>query len=388
MGDYGRVSMSELPQPQQTSKPGRSLRKQLSLRKKVLFSLICTSVAAGLGYVVVLTVLSEQLYRYVTSSQRGIQGKVHRADDELGFSAIPGASGADVFPSGPPVPIRIDQHGFRVCVEERTVAADAETLLALGCSFTFGAACEAKDTFVERVGDGRAMRVHNAGGSGYGLVQMLRLARRHVSTIRPDVLLVQFAPWLIARARNNMAPSYHGRLPVPYFAATTTDSLDIQGPVFRAKVVDLPLSEYRRPDAGGRLSFYWSCGFPLYVHDHWGFAISKLSGWPPPELDRCKVVRLCYSEFARLGREAGARVLVVMLGDEERGAREELQKIEGLQIVDAERALRGALGKHTQSDYQLAYGHWRGEPPQLLDTHPNAVAHGRIAEAILQALSR
>jgi lysophospholipase L1-like esterase len=46
------------------------------------------------------------------------------------------------------------------------------------------------------------------------------------------------------------------------------------------------------------------------------------------------------------------------------------------------------LGEHTQSDYQLAYGHWRGEPPQLLDTHPNAVAHGRIAEAILQALSR
>lgn len=369
-----------------TARPAKTAR--LSRKKKLLFSLICTAVAAALGYAIVVIVSSEKLYRYVTSNQRGIQGRVNRADDELGFSVIPGARGADVFPDGPSVPIHIDDQGFRVPVTPRPVDADAGSILALGCSFTFGAACAAKDVYAERVGAARGMRVHSAGGCGYGLVQMLRLARRHIPQVGPDVLLLQFSPWLIARARNNMAPSYHGRLPVPYFAATDDETLDIQGPVFRALVCDLPLSDFRGREAGGRLAFYWQCGIPLCLHDHWGFAWSKLAGWPGPELDRRKVVRLCYREMVRLGHEAGARVFVVMLGHDEPGARKELEQIDGLVIVDAEHALRAALGEHAQSDYERAYGHWRGEPPKLVDTHPNALAHRRIADSIVDAMSR
>ena len=372
-------------------------RRQLSLRKKVLFSLLVTGGAACIGYLVVLLVLSEQLYRYVKSSQRGMQGHVQRADAELGFAVIPGATGAEVFPIGPAIPVRIDANGFRVPLVERALPADANSILALGCSFTFGAACVAEETFAERVGTALSMRVHNAGGNGYGLVQMLRLARRHLPKLAlreagvapaPKLVLVQFAPWLIARARNNMAPSYYGRLPVPYFAATKGESLDIQGPVFQAKVLDLPLSDYRAADSGGRLSFYWSCGLPLYLHDHVGLVVAKLSGWPAPELDRGKVVRLCYGEIAKLCQAAGARMLVVMLGGEEAAAQAQLAGIAGVEIVAAERALRAALGEHSQADYDRAYGHWRGEPPQLLDTHPNALAHERIAASILATLNR
>lgn len=358
----------------------------LSLRKKLLFAAVCTLAAGALAYTGVLVVLSERLYRYVTTSQRAVYGRISRPDPELGFAAVPGARGEEAFPAGPPVPIAIDEHGFRVPTTPAAVAADAEALLALGCSFTFGVACAAEDTFAERVGRARGMRVHNAGGGGYGLVQMLRLARRHVPALRPQLVLAQFSPWLVTRARNDMAPSYFGRLPVPYFAATDGERLDIRGPVFRPKVLDLPIGDYREGGAG-RLSFYAHCGFPLYLHDHWCLLAARLAGWPSPELDREKVVRLCYGEIARLCADVNAEAVVVLLGPDEPALVAQLRRIPGLVIVDAEAALRAAVtAEPERGDYWQRYGHWRGAPPQLVDTHPNAFAHERIAAAIRQRL--
>ena len=44
---------------------------------------------------------------------------------------------------------------------------------------------------------------------------------------------------------------------------------------------------------------------------------------------------------------------------------------------DGERSVRLGL---------RAYGHWRGDPPQLVDTHFNPLAHRLVAEAILARL--
>ena len=236
--------------------------------------------AAAFAYGALLIVRSEQLYRYVTTNQRAVHGRLYAADERLGYAAIPGARGAFVFPVGPSVPIAIDAHGFRVPVDvEPAPAADGE-LLALGCSFTFGASCRAEHTFAERVARARGLVARNAGGNGYGLVQMLRLARRHVERLAPDVVLVQYAPWLVTRARSQMAPSYYGRMPVPYFAATADETLDVQGPQFLTIVPELPVSDYRA--RGGRLGFYLRCGIPLQLHDHWHLALAALSGWPAP----------------------------------------------------------------------------------------------------------
>ena len=358
----------------------------LSLKKKFLFASCCTLVAGALGYLVVLIVFSEQLYRYVTTSQRAIYGHLTRADDQLGYAHVPGACGEDVFPIGRPVPIVIDANGFRVPSTLPANAGTSRSLLALGCSFTFGVACLAEDTFAERVGRARGMRVHNAGVGGHGLVQMLRLARRHIPALHPDVVLVQCSPWLITRARNDMAPSYFGRVPAPYFAATADDTLDIRGPIFRSKVLDLPIGDYRI-GGDGRWAFYTHCGIPLFVHDHACLLAAHCAGWPAPELDRRKVVRLCYGEIARLCREVGAEMLVVALGPDEPGALAELQRIPGLTIVAAEAALRAALAREPElGGYEHRYWHWRGSPPQLVDTHPNALAHERIAAAVLQQL--
>lgn len=363
-------------------------RRPLPLRRKMLFAGIVTCLAVAVAYAVVLIVLSEQLYRYVSTSQRSLRGDVWRADDELGYVAVAGARGESLFPAGPSIPIVIDDEGFRVPdAAERAPATGDGALLALGCSYTFGAACRAEHTFVERVGREHHLRVRNAGGNGYGLVQMLRLGRRLIERVEPDVLLLEYAPWLVTRARNDMAPSYFGRLPVPWFAATDDERLEIAGPMFRTIVPELPLDDYGA-GGGGRLSFYMRCGVPLFVHDHLHVLWARCAGWPAPELDRAKVVRLCYAELARHAEQVGARAVVVVLGPDDPNALAELERLDGLEIVAAEGALWRALGAGAgQQEYERTYGHWRGDPPQLVDTHPNPLAHRLIAEQVSKQLS-
>ena len=38
-----------------------------------------------------------------------------------------------------------------------------------------------------------------------------------------------------------------------------------------------------------------------------------------------------------------------------------------------------------EESYLRAYGHWKGNPPRLIDEHPNARAHAIIAEQVLAA---
>jgi hypothetical protein len=272
-----------------------------------LFSLLLAAIPVAIaivaytGYVVWR---SSWLYDQTKLSRRGWIGRVHRNDPALGLAPVPGARGAHTFPIGPDLPMRFDENGFRVPADRAPEPDRRPLLLALGCSFTYGDATAAEETFPYLLGKAIGGTAKNAGVCGCGLAQMLLLARRLIPSLRPDWLVVQYSPWLTDRAMAPFAPSYEGRLPTPYFA----EDLSLQRPVFQSKLLDLDFDSYRRTpkSAAEFLSFFWRIGLPLSLYDHVNMASygirAKLGRVPAPARDGTEVERAVYQEIAHLAR--------------------------------------------------------------------------------------
>ena len=113
-----------------------------------------------------------EFYRYVKRQQTGVIGKIHQADPALGFGPIPGADGVH-FVGRERIPTRFNRSGFREQVSPERTEPDAPTLLALGCSFTYGDSVSAADAFPQVVGNTIGAEAMKAGINAYGLAQML-----------------------------------------------------------------------------------------------------------------------------------------------------------------------------------------------------------------------
>ncbi len=342
-----------------------------------------------------VTLRSRALYRSLKRNDRGWSAPVHRVDPELGYAPIPGVRAAHVFPLGPPVPMRFSAEGFRVPVDApEELELRRPLVLALGCSFTYGDACLAEDTFADRVAAELGGTSLNAGVCGYGYAQMVLLARRLVPRYRPDVVLFQTSPWLWERALKPWAESYFGLVPVPWIAAPPAGRpLDdvLRPPLFPSRAVGLPVDRYRRGPAstGELLGFVTGPGGALFVHDDLRALPHRLGralGRGPAAPDREAVLDALLGEVARTCAVNRGRLLVVRIGAATPRDDERVGRLPGARLVDATTALEARLPERTRAAYLRAYAHWRGDPPRLVDTHLNPAGHAVVAEAILAAL--
>lgn len=114
--------------------------------------LLCTAIVASVCYGCYVCFRCSSVYLALKHNTRGWAGRVHQHDGQLGFAPIPGATGAHVFPIGPGIPMKYSQAGFRVPVDEKPEGNRRPVFLFLGCSYTYGDACRAEDTFAYLVG--------------------------------------------------------------------------------------------------------------------------------------------------------------------------------------------------------------------------------------------
>jgi hypothetical protein len=333
------------------------------------------------------------IYRSLKTPRRGWSGQVHRVDPKLGFAPVSSARGAHIFPIGPELPMRYDREGFRIPVgAQESQLRRRPLLLALGGSFTYGDATPAEKTYPYRIAQALDGGVINAGVCGYGLSQMLILARRLVPEHRPDYLLVQYSPWLWQRAVSPFAPSYYGKLTSPYFYRDG-GRLGLHPPAFPAVLFDYPIGDYRASEAsfGEFFAFVGEVGFPLVAREQLGMlsyhARRLLRILPRPADDHEAVIRAVYTEIAQIAIEQNARMIVVLLdkaGEEAHFPGAEANA--SFEVVDAQAALLSRLHPSNPGAFLRRYAHWRGDPPQLVDVHPNPRAHAIIAEAVIDAV--
>lgn len=109
---------------------------------------------------------------------------------------------------------------------------------------------------------------------------------------------------------------------------------------------------------------------------------------PPPK----EFVKAAYAEIRDLCAASGSRMIIVALESGGFGPRERDSELLGLlndlgqsTFVDAYALLWGRLPSPPPQSYERAYGIWTGDPPQLVDRHPNPECHALIAESILTA---
>jgi hypothetical protein len=367
---------------------------RLRLRKRPILATSLGVLAALAVYFGTVVARSIELYGFVKGNSRGWNGNVYACDPVLGFAPVPGSRGEELLPIGPPIPVRYDADGFRVPAGAQPDGRSRPLLLALGCSYTYGAACNAEDTYPYRLGQALGGRTLNAAVSSYGLAQMLVLARRLIPDRKPDLVVLQYSPWLVDRAQSPFAPAYFGVVPVPYLSEARDGTVEIAPPVFVSAAFDVPVADYRGTPGGilDLVSFLGRVGLPLAIHDDVCLTAYWLrwahGGVPRPVADRRKIIWSVYGEIGDLCRHENAQLVVVLLGqvdDADRAGLEEARSHAGFTIIDAWDALSRELPQGTPFERQ--YAHWRGDPPVCVDMHPNALAHSLIAEAIRKAVA-
>lgn len=358
------------------------------VRRVVVAATTSAITLAFIAYVGSIVVRATSLYDTLAQPHRGWRGTPHRQDDALGYTPRPGTKGAHTFPIGDDVPMRFDEFGFRVPVsstDERL--ARTPTIMTIGDSITYGDATPAEDTFPQLVADALGGSAMNAGVCGYGLAQMVLRAAAEIPRHRPHMVIIQYTPWLAQRSTHFFAPTYTGVVPVPYYAQLGRE-LTIAPPVFRA----MTMRETIAGSPFGVASFISLDAIPAVLYEDVQLALFQL--WdslgtiPTPVLDVRAIEKAGYEEIARIARDTGARVVFVMFNEGAKAVAVPAHiDAPGAVWVNAQEALLSQLPTHDDQSFAAAYGHWRGDPPRLVDRHPNARAHAVIAASIVAALN-
>ena len=377
--------------------PKSIMRK--SLYKKLLQ---CVAIVMTTGVLLVLTYLcyvfvdSGKFYDYAKCGTRGWIHNPHASDPELGFKLSPGKTGEEFYPIGPNVTTRVSKFGFRIPVEVEDVAPQKRPIvLSLGCSFTFGASCPAEDTYVYQFAKRINGTAINAGVSSYGLSHMLLLARRLIPQLKPDVVIVQYSPWLIDRS-TGYVPSYYAKVPGPIFYKDTDGKIDVHAPSYLSPVFDMTIEQYRdcKKSLADRLHFFFSIVLPLkFDEDRQEIrqALLRLrKQLPQPITDRQVILETFYKEIDQICKDNGTTLFILALDsldlDDAAYSTEKdfLRSYFGPRFIDPKNTLIDTA-KQIGKTPKLCFTHVRNG--EIVDLHPNAAAHELYAKALFDAYS-
>lgn len=362
--------------------------KDLSFRKKLLFSICLLLIPLLMVYGLSVLYRAKPFYSYAKNPSRGWRSPVYCPDPKLGWVPIPGIRSAHTFPTGPDIPMGFDADGFRIPVNGQTTGRKKPLVLALGDSFTYGDACLAEDTFPHKVAQSLGGTELNAGVCSYGLAQMMLLAERLIPQYSPDYVLIQYSPWLFDRAATHFAPTYFSYAPNPFFADTPAGGLEICPPVFSS--CDIDLSPWRASRKGPLdfASFLLRRALPLFIHNDVNIlsyrARSALGLIKKPSGNRGEVLKTAYGRILALCSQNKSSPLIIILGNSSAvvPVPDELRAL-GMPLVNAHASLISSLAEPTDNAYRQAYAHFRGSPPVCVDGHPNPRAHTLIAKAVV-----
>lgn len=350
----------------------------------ILLFLLTLFICTGL-YLGSVVYRSKQLYK---TESRWL-GQPYRVHDYYGHFPKPYSLAYHSLKSGAPIPVIFDKNGFRIPYAQRDVRQlTALRLLFLGDSFTHGYGVPAEATFSYLTGAELNATAMNAGGSGWGLSQMVLRARDTIAQLEPDFVIVQYSSWLPDRSMAFYQSTQWGKSPAPYFF-DSDDGLDIHQPVFSSIIPRLPISRFVGTNKD-LFPFVRNIGIRLFAHDdYWTVRTAlqhRLGRLPAPATSTQSVIDYTYKEIQTLCAVNGARMMIVVLPRSiDDGLANQLDAFSS-QVVDVLEPLAESLQEKTARAWRTAYYFWGGNPPGIVDAHPNALMHAEIAKVLVEAL--
>jgi hypothetical protein len=335
-------------------------------------------------------------YRYFSSDNFiSWKGRMYEHDSLLGYRMQPNNFSSLVYELKQPVPVKTDSSGFRVAHTGKQFSDVNKPvdLLFLGCSFTFGSACRAEETFPYIVAQESGMNYINAAVGGYGLAQMLIQAKQLIPKYKPRYIIIQRSPWLIERSLTEFAPSRGGYLlPTPYFVETKNE-FSIGPPVYKSPINQLLPEEDRQIYKGHFLSYYFNKGISYFGNQQIQIIKTRtrniLGHKKRPTHKRHEAELFAYSEIIKLARAHDVEVILLNLNNGPISFKGKLPVSNySYRIANADSVLRQRMSSSDEQEYVRMFGHWgmRENDSVFIDGHPNPLAHKLIATSILMQL--
>lgn len=322
-------------------------------------------------------------------------GKVFDFNPAVGLVGAKNGRGAFLVARGEPVPVWHDKHGFRV-TEDQVVQEEIneKTILFLGDSFSYGQLVLAEDSFAYISAEGLGASALNAAVPGHGLSSMVLQARKFIPDKKPDYVVIQYSPWLVSRALSDTVSGTRGLVKSPYFFERKSGAIDVYPPPFSPSLSMIERMERYKFSAVSnydRASFIYRVAIPSFIKrdfDQTFYNMMVFLGRRPELIwDAGRITDFSYKEISDIAISNGAEVYILLLGFVSNFSVPLWLFPEGARVIDAHSAMIANLDTQTESEYVSRYFHFRGEPPEPVDGHPNEDAHKVIAEAILTALS-
>lgn len=358
--------------------------------KWLVFGGINVSILILFSYAYSLNVRTMQILNYLsTEKTRGWKGNVHQSDSIMGFVPVPNAKGFHTFPIGDDIPMAYDKNGFRIPLSDTSTVNnyDSLSLLFLGCSFTYGDACYAEQTFPFLTAKETNRNYINAGVCSYGLAHMVLLAQKLIPIYKPEYVVVQHSPWLVERAVSMYAPVYFGSMPVPYFIDNGT-SIEVNYPYYPTRLFD-PLLREIKENKNFKNKYLKLAMYVLREDIQWVVnKLMKISGkYKKPASDIEKTEYLAYENIIKIARQYNTKV--IMLGISNNTFQYNQSKYSNradIIYLDTDTVLKKYMKENNLADYSRAFCHWKiaGKDTIMVDAHFNPLAHQLTSDLIVK----
>lgn len=364
---------------------------------RILYYILALVLMAIVYLTVFFCITTNTFYIYTKGNTKG-EGHLFTGDSLLGYRLLPNQTGYAYISNGyticDTIQVRTNSLGNRIATDTDT--ANNYTNLFLGCSFTFGSANKAENTYPHYLSTLLQSNYENAGLSNYGLCQMLLKCQRLMGEEKFDYVFAQYSPWLVDRSIEQHGSILFGYRPFPYVAKKGNQCY-IHPPLFSSSMYDVPLDYYKHsaPCIQDRLSFFYHVGIPVIGIDYikrayYDIAVA-LHIYPSPCTNRQEVANYIYTTLDSICRANNSKLIIVKFSAPD-SVIYSIAASNQLILADTDKDLDAIAGSGLNNGkrYDYLYRHTliKGTDTLVYDRHYNAYANRIIAASVYKTLKQ
>jgi hypothetical protein len=326
-------------------------------------------------------------FKFEISGKSYVMSNIWSLDDYLGHAAIPETKGEFKYTiSGHGtfgIPVSIDLEGRRMTQLSDSANCISFKVAIFGCSFTFGDFVQDHQTYASQLAQQTKYCVQNWGGSGYGLAQMQMRFDTLLKYNPPDLIVLQYSPWLAKRSSRINRDAFFGTRGYPYYSSDHT----IVPPIFKSSVTPYKDWSSTKETWINKNRFLLEKGWSTNVSDVWRYYTAKskifLGLAPRPIKNLTEIEEHAYNYFVEKATQLGIPVILLKLKYFENIEHKDWfwnfkkQNI----LVDGDVLMSKVFIDNHTAPYEI-FHYFDDGSKFLINNHPNITAHKLIADEL------